>query len=179
MTLALRTQQIIAGESEITNTVDPLGGSFFLESLTTRMEEGAQEYFRKLDKMGGMLKAIEQGFPQREILNASMAYQQEVERKERVIIGVNENVEEDSQQIPILKITQEVERDQVSRLSDLRKRRDSKKVEASLHAIQKAASSSENMMPYLIDAVKANVTLGEICSVLQKVFGTYQEPVVL
>ncbi len=179
VTLALRTQQIIAGESEITNTVDPLGGSFFLESLTTRMEEGAQEYFRKLDKMGGMLKAIEQGFPQREILNASMAYQQEVERKERVIIGVNENVEEDSQQIPILKITQEVERDQVSRLSDLRKRRDSKKVEASLHAIQKAASSSENMMPYLIDAVKANVTLGEICSVLQKVFGTYQEPVVL
>ena len=179
VTLALRTQQVIARESEVTNTVDPLGGSFFLESFTTQMEEGAQEYFRKLDGMGGMLKAIEQGFPQREILDASQTYQQEVEQQERTIIGINEHVDDTCHKIPTLKIGPEVEQDQNQRLADLRKRRDDEKVKECLHTLQEVAQSSENMMPHLIAAVKAKATLGEICANLKNVFGTYQEPVVL
>ncbi len=179
VTLALRTQQVIARESEVTNTVDPLGGSFFLESFTTQLEEGAQEYFRKLDGMGGMLKAIEQGFPQREILDASQTYQQEVEQQDRTIIGINEHVDDTCHKIPTLKIGPEVEQDQNHRLADLRKRRDEVKVKKCLHALQEVAQSSENMMPHLIAAVKARATLGEICANLKNVFGTYQEPVVL
>lgn len=179
VTLALRTQQVIANESEVTNTVDPLGGSYFVEFLTTQMEEGAREYFRKLDVMGGMLKAIEQGFPQREILNASQSYQQEVEQKERTIVGINEHVETTKQKIPILKIGQDVEQDQIQRLAELRKHRDNARVNRCLQELQEVANSSENMMPYLVAAVKTQATLGEICSSLKKVFGTYQEPVVL
>ena len=177
--LALRTQQIIAHESEVTNTVDPLGGSYYVESLTNRLEEGAREYFRKLDEMGGMVRAIEQGFPQREILNASQRYQREVERKERIIVGVNEYVEPDEQRIPILKIGPEVEKAQVDRLASLRSRRDSFKMAGTLEALQEAAAGDENLMPYLLEAVKAEATLGEICAALKEVFGTYKEPVVL
>ncbi len=177
--LALRTQQIIAQESEVTNTVDPLGGSYYVESLTHRLEEGAREYFRKLDEMGGMVRAIEQGFPQREILEASLRYQQEVERKERVIVGINEYVEPESGTIPTLKIAPEVESDQIARLSDLRKYRDPFKMAGAVQALQEAAACDENLMPYLIEAVKAHATLGEICAALKEVFGTYQEPVVL
>jgi methylmalonyl-CoA mutase N-terminal domain/subunit len=177
--LALRTQQIIAHESEVTNTVDPLGGSYYVESLTHQLEEGAREYFRKLDEMGGMVRAIEQGFPQREILEASLRYQQEVERKERVVVGVNEYVEPESGTIPTLKIAPEVESDQVARLSDLRKYRDPFKMAGAVQALQEAATCDENLMPYLIEAVKAHATLGEICAALKEVFGTYQEPVVL
>ena len=179
VTLALRTQQIIAGESEILNTVDPLGGSYFLESLTTQIEEGAQQYFRKLDARGGMLKAIEQGFPQREILEASQQYQQEVTQNERTIVGVNEFVEDTSQKIPTLKIGPEVEKEQIQRLSSLKKRRDSEKVDNCLRTLQELANSSENLMPHLIATVKAGATLGEVCSTLKTVFGTYQETVVL
>ncbi len=143
------------------------------------MEEGAQDYFRKLDGMGGMLKAIEQGFPQREILDASQTYQQEVEQQKRTIIGINEHVDDTCHKIPTLKIGPEVEQDQNQRLADLRKRRDDVKVKKCLHALQEVAQSSENMMPYLIAAVKAKATLGEICADLKNVFGTYQEPVVL
>ncbi|MBI4400073.1 MAG: methylmalonyl-CoA mutase family protein [Nitrospirae bacterium] len=177
--LALRTQQVIAHESEVTNTVDPLGGSYYVESLTNRLEEGARDYFRKLDAMGGMVRAIEQGFPQREILEASQRYQREVEQKERVLVGVNEYVEPEPSRVPILKIGPEVEREQVARLSDLRKARDPFKMAGTLEELQEAASCSENLMPYLIDAVKANATLGEICAALKEVFGTYREPVVL
>ncbi len=177
--LALRTQQIIANESEVTNTVDPLGGSYSVESLTNQLEEGARAYFRKLDEMGGMVAAIERGFPQREILEASHTYQKECERKDRIIVGVNEYVEPAAKSIPTLKIGPEVERDQVARLSDLRKARDSFKMAGSLQALQEAASTQENLMPYLIDAVKAQATLGEICAALKEVFGTYREPVVL
>lgn len=177
--LALRTQQIIAHESEVTNTVDPLGGSYYVEFLTNQLEEGARAYFRKLDEMGGMVAAIERGFPQREILEASQTYQRECERKERIIVGVNEYVEPVSQTIPILKIGPEVEREQAARLSDLRKARDPFKMAGSLQALQEAASAQENLMPYLIDAVKAQATLGEICAALKEVFGTYREPVVL
>src|SRR2546425_1278605 len=177
--LALRTQQIIAHESEVTNTVDPLGGSSYVESLTNRLEEGAREYFRKLDAMGGMVRAIEQGYPQREILDASQRYQREVERKERIIVGVNEYVEPDEQRIPILKIGPEVERAQADRLASLRSRRDPFKMAGTLEALQEAAAGDDNLMPYLLEAVKAEATLGEICAALKEVFGTYKEPVVL
>ena len=177
--LALRTQQIIAQESEVTNTVDPLGGSYYVESLTNRLEEGARDYFRKLDDMGGMVKAIERGYPQREILEASQRYQQEVERKERVIVGVNDYVEQESRQVPILKIGPDVENTQVERVTALRAQRDSYRMAGSLQALQEAAATEENLMPYLIDAVKAHATLGEICAALKEVFGTYREPVVL
>src|SRR5437016_3898731 len=177
--LALRTQQIIAHESEVTDTVDPLGGSYYVESLTNRLEEGAREYFRKLDEMGGMVRAIEQGFPQREILNASQRYQREVERKERIIVGVNEYVEPDGQRIPILTIGPEVEKAQADRLASLRSRRDSFKMAGTLEALQEAAAGDDNLMPYVLEAVKAEATLGEICAALKEVFGTYKEPVVL
>jgi methylmalonyl-CoA mutase N-terminal domain/subunit len=177
--LALRTQQIIAQESEVTNSVDPLGGSYYIETLTNRLEEAALDYFHRLDDMGGMIRAIERGFPQREILDASQRYQREVERKERIIVGVNEYVEPEERPIPILKIGQEVEQTQVACLSDLRKCRDSFKMAGAVEALQEAASCSENVMPYLIDAVKAKATLGEICTALKEVFGTYREPVVL
>src|SRR5947199_10671549 len=177
--LALRSQQIIAHESEVTNTVDPLGGSSYVESLTNRLEEGAREYFRKLDAMGGMVRAIEHGYPQREILDASQRYQREVERKERIIVGVNEYVEPDEQRIPILKIGPEVEKASVDRRASLRARRDSFKMAGTLEALQEAAAGDENLMPYLLDAVKAEATLGEICAALKEVFGTYKEPVVL
>jgi methylmalonyl-CoA mutase, N-terminal domain len=177
--LALRTQQLIAQESEVTNTVDPLGGSYYLEALTNRLEEAARDYFRKLDDLGGMVKAIDQGFPQREILDASQRYQREVERKERVIVGVSEYVEPENRPIPILKVGREVEQDQIARLSDLRKSRDPFKMAGTVEALQEAASCGENVMPYLIDAVKAKATLGEICAALKEVLGTYREPMVL
>src|SRR5947208_1186067 len=177
--LALRTQQVIAHESEVTNTVDPLGGSYYVESLTNRLEEGAREYFRKLDEMGGMARAIEQGYPQREILEASQRYQREVEQKERIIVGVNEYVEPEGQRIPLLKIGPEVEKAQVDRLASLRSRRDPFKMAGTLEELQEAAAGDENLMPYLIEAVKADATLGEICAALKEVFGTYKEPVVL
>ncbi|RMH37444.1 MAG: methylmalonyl-CoA mutase [Nitrospirae bacterium] len=179
VTLALRTQQIIAHESEVANTVDPLGGAYFLERLTDQMEEAAQEYFRKLDAMGGMLKAIERGYPQREILDAAERYQQEIERQERILVGVNAYRDPAPQPIPILRIGEEVERNQVQRLAVFRARRHPARVAQTLHALQQCAASNENMMPGIIQAVKAHATLGEICTALKEVFGTYQEPVVL
>jgi len=177
--LALRTQQIIAYESEVTNTVDPLGGAYYVEWLTDRLEEGARDYFRRLDELGGMVNAIERGFPQREILDAAQRYQREVDRKERIIVGINDYIEQDIRPIPTLKIGPEVEREQVARLQDLRNSRDPFKVAGILEELQAAASCSENLLPYLIEAVKAKATLGEICTTLKEVFGTYQEPVVL
>ncbi len=177
--LALRTQQIIAQESEVANTVDPLGGSYYVEALTNRLEEGARDYFHRLDAMGGMVKAIEQGYPQREILEASQRYQREVERGERMVVGVNDYVEPERQAIPILRIGPEVEQDQIARLSDLRKARDPFRMAGALEELQEAAACSENVMPYLVEAVKAKATLGEISAALKEVFGTYREPVVL
>jgi methylmalonyl-CoA mutase N-terminal domain/subunit len=179
VTLALRTQQIIAHESEVTNTVDPLAGSYFIEELTNRMEEGAREYFRKLDAMGGMLNAIERGFPQREILEASQRYQGEIDRKERIIVGVNKYIEPVQSTIPTLRIGQEVEESQRERLLLFRTHRDPKKVAEALHEIQWFTQSGQNLLPHLMHAVKAQATLGEICLALKGVFGTYQEPVVL
>ena len=177
--LALRTQQLIAQESEVTNTVDPLGGSYYLEALTNRLEEAALDYFRKLDDMGGMVKAIEQGYPQGEILDSSQRYQREVEQGERIIVGVSDYLERESRPIPILKVGPEVEQEQVARLSDLRKSRDPFKMAGAVEALQEATSCGENVMPYLIEAVKAKATLGEICAALKEVLGIYREPVVL
>jgi len=177
--LALRTQQVIAAESETVNCVDPLGGSYFVETLTNRLEDEAMNYFRQLDQLGGMVKAIESGFPQREILDASQRYQREIEQHERSIVGVTDHVEKEEQSIPILKIGSEVEQEQVARLSDLRKSRDPFKMAGSLEELQEAAACSQNVMPSLIDAVKAKATLGEICAALKEVYGTYREPVVL
>ena len=177
--LALRTQQIIATESEIVNTVDPLGGSFFVESLTNRLEEGAQDYFRRLDEMGGMIRAIEQGFPQREILEASQRYQGQLERGARGLVGVTDHAEETPCPIPILRIGPEVEQEQVARLSDLRKSRDPFRMAGALEEVQEAAACHQNVIPSLIEAVQAKATVGEICSALREVYGTYREPVVL
>jgi methylmalonyl-CoA mutase N-terminal domain/subunit len=177
--IALRTQQIIAQESEVTNCVDPLGGSYYLEALTNRLEDAALAYFRKLDGMGGMVQAIERGFPQREILDTSQRYLREVECKERIVVGVSDYVEQEERPIPILKVGPEVEHEQVARLSDLRKSRDPFKMAGAVEALQEAASCGENVMPYLIEAVKAKATLGEICGALKEVFGSYREPVVL
>jgi methylmalonyl-CoA mutase N-terminal domain/subunit len=177
--LALRTQQIIAHESEVTNTVDPLGGSYYVEALTNKLEEGARDYFHRLDRLGGMVRAIEQGFPQREILEASLSYQREVEQGDRIIVGINDYAEQEEQRMPILKIGPEVEHAQCERLQHLRARRDSYRMAGALQDLQAAAATDENLMPYLIDAVKAQATLGEVCAALKEVFGTYREPMVL
>jgi methylmalonyl-CoA mutase, N-terminal domain len=146
--------------------------------MTNRLEEAARDYFRTLDEMGGMVKAIERGYPQREILDASQRYQREVERKDRIVVGINQFTEA-SRPIPILKIGPDVEQDQVARLADLRKSRDPFKMAGALEELQEAASCSENVMPSLIAAVKAKATVGEICAALKEIFGIYRDPLVL
>ncbi|RMG49592.1 MAG: methylmalonyl-CoA mutase [Acidobacteria bacterium] len=174
--LALRTQQIIAYESGVTNTIDPLAGSYFVETLTNEMERGCWDYFEKIDAMGGMIAAIERGFPQREIQEASYRYQQAVERGEKIIVGVNKFVVEEEEEIPILYIDDSVAETQRERLRQLRARRDNAKVERTLAALKEAARGTENTMPYILECVRAYATLGEICNALKEVFGTYQEP---
>ncbi len=183
--IALRTQQIIAYESGVTQTVDPLGGSYFLENLTLEMEKGAFDYFGKLDAMGGMVKAIERGYPQKEIAEASYQYQRAAEAKEKIIVGVNEFViEEESPHI--LYIDESVARQQSAKLKALRARRSNDEVRRRLDALKKAAAqepnagtsgniSSANTMPYIVDAVRAYATVGEICEALREVYGTYTE----
>jgi len=183
--IALRTQQIIAYESGVTQTVDPLGGSYFLENLTIEMEKGTFDYFSKLDAMGGMVKAIERGYPQKEIAEASYQYQRAAEAKEKVIVGVNEFViEEESPHI--LYIDESVARQQSAKLKTLRARRSNDEVRRTLDALKKAASlepkagineniSSANTMPYIVDAVRAYATVGEICEALREAYGTYTE----
>jgi methylmalonyl-CoA mutase N-terminal domain/subunit len=183
--IALRTQQIIAYESGVTQTVDPLGGSYFLESLTLDMEKGAFDYFSKLDAMGGMVKAIERGYPQKEIAEASYLYQRAAEAKEKVIVGVNEFVVEE-QSPHILYIDESVAKQQSAKLKALRARRSNHEVQRCLDALKKAAAqqpaagqngnvSPANTMPYMVDAVRAYATVGEICEALREVFGTYTE----
>jgi methylmalonyl-CoA mutase N-terminal domain/subunit len=176
VTIALRTQQVIAHESGITNTVDPLAGSYFVEKLTTETERACYRYFDKIDAQGGMVAAIEKGFPQKEIHDAAYAYQQSVERKEAIIVGVNDFVTEEDRPITILVIDENVARLQRQKLADLRKRRDNLRVHAALAALGGAASTDANLMPYILEAVRAYATLGEMCDVLRRVFGTYEEP---
>src|ERR1700726_181196 len=173
-TLALRTQQIIAYESGVTNTVDPLGGSYFVESLTNEVEQGAREYIRKIDALGGMVAAIERSYPQREIAEASYRYQQAVDRKEKIVVGVNEYVTEE-QPIEVLQIDENVALRQEGRLRRLRAERSSEEVHRRLDRHRSAAEGTENLMPHIYEAVKAYATLGEIWDALRTVFGAYEE----
>jgi methylmalonyl-CoA mutase N-terminal domain/subunit len=173
-TLALRTQQIIAYESGVTNTVDPLGGSYFVESLTNEVEQGAREYIRKIDALGGMVAAIERSYPQREIAEASYRYQQAVDRKEKIVVGVNDYVT-DEQPIEVLQIDENVALRQEDRLRRLRAERSSEEVHRRLERLRNAAEGTENLMPHIYEAVKAYATLGEICDALRTVFGAYEE----
>jgi methylmalonyl-CoA mutase, N-terminal domain len=177
--IALRTQQIIAHESGVTNVVDPLGGSYYVETLTNQMEAAASEYFRKLDELGGMIPAIEKGFPQREIREAAWHYQREIERKERIIVGVNDYVMDEEEPLDILTINPEVEKRQIERVRELRASRDHEQWQGALEALRKAATAKENLMPPIISAVKAYATVGEICAALKDVFGEYEEPLEL
>jgi methylmalonyl-CoA mutase N-terminal domain/subunit len=174
--LALRTQQIIAEETGVANTIDPLGGSYFVEALTDRLEEHAYEYFAKIDELGGMVEAVKRGFPQREIADAAFRYQQEVEDGTRKVVGVNAYTEGDDAQTPTLRIDPEFEVDQVRRVREFRDRRDSGRAEAALHALEQAARDPrENLMPLLVEAARAAATEGEMVQTLQRVFGTYTE----
>jgi methylmalonyl-CoA mutase N-terminal domain/subunit len=173
-TLALRTQQILAHETGVANTVDPFGGSYFVETLTNEMEEAAGKYIRKIDEMGGMIEAIEKGYPQREIADASYRYQVSVDRNEKIIVGVNEFTGEE-QPIDTLRIDESVREQQSARLRKLRSERSKDEVARQLAALRSAAKGTENLMPHIYAAVKAYATLGEICDALREVFGTHEE----
>jgi len=175
--IALRTQQIIAEETGVVNTVDPLGGSYYLEALTEKMERDALDYFRKIDAMGGMVAAIEKGFPQREIQESAYQYQKAVESGDQVIVGVNKYaMANESTEVPTLVIDESVRTHQVERLEYTRNRRDNGAVANSLEELKSAAQNGENTMPATIEAVRAYATLGEICSALRDVYGVYEEP---
>jgi methylmalonyl-CoA mutase N-terminal domain/subunit len=174
-TLALRTQQIIAAESGVTNMVDPLGGSYFLERLTLDMERGAKEYFSTIDRMGGMVEAIEQGYPQKEIAEASYRFQQAVERRDKIIVGVNEYVQEDEPPMPILYIDDTAADKQLERLAELKRTRDNDRIRRSLDALKETARTGGNTMYPLLDAVRAYATVGEMCDALREVWGEYEE----
>jgi methylmalonyl-CoA mutase N-terminal domain/subunit len=174
--LALRTQQVIAHESGVPNTVDPLGGSYFVETLTDEMERAAYAYFARIDELGGMVEAIKQSFPQREIADASFRYQEEIGDRRRIVVGVNEYLSEDEDEIPILRIDPALERKQVGRLGATRARRDAAVVERALSELKQAAASPDrNLMSHLIEAARARATEGETIAALQDVFGTYRE----
>ena len=177
--LALRTQQIIAEESGVANTIDPLGGSYFVEALTEKMEDGARDYFDRIDAMGGMVEAIERGFPQREIQDSAYQYQKALEAGDQTIVGVNKyQMEEESTEIPILVIDESVRQHQIDRLEQTRARRDDGAVAKALNSVRKAAQTGENTMPATIEAVREYATLGEICSALRDVYGIYEEPAI-
>jgi methylmalonyl-CoA mutase N-terminal domain/subunit len=177
--IALRTQQVIAYETGVTNVVDPLGGSWYVESLTTRMEEGAERYFQEIDRLGGVVAAIERGFMQREIGQAAYRYQRELEAKQKFMVGVNEFVEPDETlEIPLLKIDQSTELACRRELADLRRARDNTRVERALRELGDAARGQANLMPYLIDCAHAYCTVGETVDAMQGVFGGYREPAI-
>jgi methylmalonyl-CoA mutase, N-terminal domain len=173
--VALRTQQIIAHETGATNTIDPLGGSYFVEALTDRMEEAAYGYFGKIDELGGMVEAIKQNFPQREIAEASFRLQEEIEREERIIVGVNRYQHEGDEELEILRIPPELEHKQVDRVQAVRSRRDGEEVEQALGALREAAAGDRNLIEPLLDCARTHCTEGEIVAALQRVFGTYTE----
>ena len=176
VTIALRTQQIIAHESGVTNSIDPLGGSYFVEKLTCEMEEEAMDYIRRIDDMGGMVKAIELGFPQKEITNSAYWYQKAVEKKEKIIVGVNA-FEKDHEPISLLEIDESVAKQHLARLEEVKKTRNSAQVTKELRDLKKAAEDEVNLMPFILDCVKSYATLGEIIETLKEVFGEYEEPI--
>jgi methylmalonyl-CoA mutase, N-terminal domain len=176
--IALRTQQILAYETGIVNTIDPLAGSYFVETLTNQMEEGAEEYFRKIEERGGVLASISQNFFQQEIADSAYRYQKEIENKERIIVGVNEFQTQENIEIDLLKIDPEIELSQARRVKALRASRDNLHVQTTLNALREAAMSSDNLIPKIIDSVRSYATEGEIVAVLKEVFGEYKEQAV-
>lgn len=176
VTIALRTQQIIAYETGVINAIDPLGGSYFVESMTDKIEAEAEAYFEKIEALGGVIPAIEAGFFQREIADAAYRYQRELDAKEKIIVGVNDFVQkEESIDIPILQIGKDVEEKQVERLRALRASRDQERVDSTLAALRLAAEDGSNMMPHVLECARAYVTVGEMCRLLEEVFGVYEE----
>jgi methylmalonyl-CoA mutase N-terminal domain/subunit len=174
--LALRTQQVIAHETGVVNTIDPLGGSYYVEHLTSELERQAYDYFERIEKLGGMVQAIKENFPQREIAEASYRYQSEVESKQRIVVGVNKYVQEDEQQIAILKIDAALEEQQIARVKSLKAKRDSGKVEQRIAELKAAAADdSKNLMPVIVDAARDLVTMGEMCDAWREVWGVWRE----
>jgi methylmalonyl-CoA mutase N-terminal domain/subunit len=177
--IALRTQQVLAHETGVTNTIDPVAGSYAIEHLTDAIEQGAVDYISKIDAMGGMLRAIESGFVQGEIQKAAYDFQRAVESKEQIIVGVNDFIAEEERSIPTLRIEPEIERSQVARLNALRASRDSARTKSALAELERRASTTENLLPTILSAVEAHATVGEISDTLRHVFGEYQESVVI
>ena len=178
--IALRTQQLIADETNVPNVVDPLGGSYFIERLTDQVEEAAWKYIEHIDRLGGIVPAISQGFPQKEIARSAYEYQKKVESGEVVIVGINKYQEEEAEDsVPTLKIDHAVEQQQIERIRHLRAARDQVQAQAGLDAIRQAAAGEENLVPHIVSAVKAHVTLGEISDVFREVFGVYRDPAFL
>ena len=177
--IALRTQQILSNETGVTNTVDPVAGSYAIESLTNEIASLAATYLSKIHKMGGMLRAIEAGFVQGEIQKAAYGFQRAVEKKEQIVVGVNDFVAEEARTIPTLRIDAEIERSQIARLNSLRAKRDSARAKSALAELQRRAATSENLLPAILAAVEAYATVGEISDALRRVFGEYQESVVI
>jgi methylmalonyl-CoA mutase N-terminal domain/subunit len=177
--IALRTQQIIAHETGVDSTIDPLAGSYFIESLTDEIERGVLKYLERIDAMGGAPVAIEKGFIQREIHESAYAFQRDVDRKRRIVVGVNEFAVEEEQEFDYLRVDPKTEQAQVARVNEIRKLRDESAVKKALESLEVAAKGTDNLMPVILDAVKAYATLGEICGILRKVFGEYQAPDIL
>jgi methylmalonyl-CoA mutase N-terminal domain/subunit len=179
VTIALRTQQIIAAESGAANTVDPLGGSFFVEALTNQIEAKARDYFRRIEALGGVIPAIEKGFFQQEIADAAYVYQREIDEHTRTIVGVNEHVDDTPIAIPILEMDPQGEARQIERLRALRATRDNGRAGQTLDRLRLACAGTENTMPYLLDCVRAYCTLGEMVGVMKEAFGVYEEPIMV
>jgi methylmalonyl-CoA mutase N-terminal domain/subunit len=178
--IALRTQQLLAYETGAANTIDPLGGSYYVEALTRELEEQAEAYFKKVDELGGVIPAIERGFFQKEIADAAFRYQTELEQKERVIVGVNDFINEDEEPLEILRISPQLEQEQVERVREVRRRRDAAKHARAIENLRKAAQSPrENLMPHIVDAVRAYATEGEIMGTMVDVFGLYTEKAII
>jgi len=177
--IALRTQQIVANESGVTNTIDPLAGSYYVESLTDRIEAEAEEYINKIDSIGGMIAAIEEGYVQTEIQKSAYRYNQELESSERIVVGVNKFVDKEEHHGELLRINEKVQNDQIKFLNQLRSQRNNDAVSGKLAALKTAASGDQNLMPFILDAVKAYASIGEICNTMREVFGEYKEHVVI
>jgi methylmalonyl-CoA mutase N-terminal domain/subunit len=176
--IALRTQQIIAHESGVANTIDPLGGSYFVEELTNQTEQAAMDYLNRIDALGGVLACVQNGFFQREIAESAYRYQQEIDQHKRVIVGVNDYIMEEEIKVPTLYVDYEGQRAHLERLNRVRRERDSAVVKRALDNLHRAAEGTENTMPAIIEAVRAYATLGEIMDVFRAVFGEYMEPAV-
>ena len=177
--IALRTQQIVAYESGVPQTVDPLAGSYYIETLTNEIERRANEYLQKIEVLGGMIKALERGYVQQEIQNAAYEYQQQIDREEAVVVGVNRFAVDEEKPIPIQRVDESLERKQVERVRALRTRRDAEAWKSALKQVEKSARSGENLMPRILAAVEASATVGEISDTMRKVFGEYKEAVVI